>query len=61
MLTTKQAADRLGLKPQSVIAFIKRGKIAGRKVGRDWIISVEEVERYANAPKARGGRPKKER
>lgn len=46
MLTTREAADRLGLKPRSVVQFIRRGLIAAEKRGRDYFISEAEVERY---------------
>lgn len=46
MLTTREAADRLGLKPRSVVQFIKRGLIAAEKRGRDYLIEEAEVERY---------------
>ena len=46
MLTTAEAADRLGVKPRSVVQFIKRGLIAATKHGRDYAIDEAEIERY---------------
>lgn len=60
MLTTKEAAARLGLEPIAVRKAITRGKMAAVKHGRDWLITPEEVERYKAAPKNKGGRPRKE-
>ena len=47
MLTTRDAADRLGIKPRSVIKAIERGLIKAEKRGRDYWIENEEIERYA--------------
>ncbi len=47
MLTTREAADRLGIKPRSVAKAIKRGLIEAEKRGRDYWIEDEEIERYA--------------
>ncbi len=60
MLTTKEAAERLGCAVITVHKAIKRGQMAAVKHGRDWFISAEEVERYKAAPKNKGGRPRKE-
>lgn len=46
-LTTAQAADRLGLKPRSVVQLIRRGLLAATKHGRDYAIDEAEVTRYA--------------
>lgn len=47
MLSTKQAAARLGITVPAVVYLIRRNLIAAEKVGRDWIIAESEVERYA--------------
>lgn len=47
MLTTAQAADRLGINPRSVVQLIKRGLLAATKHGRDYAIDEAEIERYA--------------
>lgn len=46
MLTTHEAADRLGIKPRSVVQLIRRGLIQAEKRGRDYFISTAEVESY---------------
>jgi excisionase family DNA binding protein len=45
-LTTKDAADRLGIKPRSVVALIRRGLLAATRHGRDYAIDEAEVARY---------------
>lgn len=47
MPITADAAERLGIKPRSVVQLIKRGVLAAEKRGRDYWIEDAEVERYA--------------
>lgn len=58
MLTTHEAADRLGLTARSVARLIKRGVIAAQKRGRDYLIDEVEVARYERERKP-VGRPYK--
>jgi excisionase family DNA binding protein len=58
MLTTREAADRLGIKPRSVVALIKRSLLTATKHGRDYSIAIEEVDRYKQERKPQH-RPKK--
>lgn len=46
MLTTNQVADRLGIKPRSVVQLIQRKLLKAEKLGRDWLIEDAEAERY---------------
>jgi excisionase family DNA binding protein len=45
-LTTKDAADRLGIKPRSVVQLIRRGLLPAVKFGRDYGLLPADVERY---------------
>ena len=45
MLTTKQAAKRLGITVRRVQALIETGKLDAEKPGRDWMITQESVDR----------------
>jgi hypothetical protein len=56
LLTTAQAADILGLSVQRIKQLCTEGRM-GRKVGRDWVISVEDLERNRERPGP--GRPRK--
>lgn len=56
--TTHEAADRLGLTARSVARLVKRGRIVATKRGRDYLIDLSEVDRYA-AERREPGRPKK--
>lgn len=60
MLTTKEAADRLGIKPRSVAALIQRHLLAAtwNSYARRFEIDPTEVERYQRE-KRPAHRPKK--
>ncbi len=60
MLTTKEAAQRLGLKTTSAVRqFILAGRLQAEKRGRDWWIEENEIERFEKEPR-KVGKPKKE-
>jgi excisionase family DNA binding protein len=45
-MTLPEAAKVLNLAPSTLRHQIKNGKLAARKVSRDWYLTTEEVERY---------------
>jgi excisionase family DNA binding protein len=45
-MTLLEAAALLGVTAANLRAAIKRGSLAARKLGRDWIVDPAEVERY---------------
>jgi len=45
MLSIKDVADALNINPMTVFRYIQKGRIKAVKVGRDWRISAEELER----------------
>jgi excisionase family DNA binding protein len=51
-LTTKEAAERLGIKRMTVIHNIRRGAIKATRFGPSYVIDPAEVERYAAERKA---------
>lgn len=61
MLTTREAADRLGIKPRSVAALIQRGLLAAtwNAYARRFEIEPTEVERYERERRL-AHRPRKE-
>lgn len=60
MLTTNQAAERLGFTShRPVVALIRRGVLHAVKLGRDWLIEEAEVERY-RVERRPAHRPKKD-
>jgi len=46
VLTLTEAAGLLGLSPITLRIQIRNGKLKARKLGRDWIVSRAEVDRY---------------
>ena len=55
LLTTQQASKILGVNPSRVRQFILEGRLPAIKIGRDWIISRDDLAKVANR---RIGRPK---
>jgi excisionase family DNA binding protein len=45
-MTLKEAAALLGTSPDNLRSAIRRGSLTAIKLGRDWIVLPEEVERY---------------
>jgi excisionase family DNA binding protein len=45
-MTLKEAAQRLGLTPDTLRQQIAAGKLRARKVGRDWTVTAQAVEKY---------------
>lgn len=56
LITTAEAADRLGLTIRAVQKMIEAGRLTARKVGRDYLIDPDALE---NIPKQAPGRPPK--
>lgn len=46
MLTTNQAAAALDIRPATLRKQIRAGRIKAVKMGRDWFIEPEELDRY---------------
>lgn len=55
-LTTKQAAERLGVNQSRVRQLILAGHLRARKVGRDWMIDERSL---AKIDDRKVGRPRK--
>lgn len=56
-LTTKQAADRLGVTPGRIRQLVLDGRLPAQKLGRDLFIRPEDLDRLE---RRRPGRPRKE-
>ncbi|HEY3867271.1 MAG TPA: citrate/2-methylcitrate synthase [Actinocrinis sp.] len=61
-LSTRQVADLLGVKPETVYAYVSRGLLHSRREPRDrgsWFDSheVEDLARHSRQAAANGGRP----
>lgn len=53
-LSTREAADLLGVDVSQVARLVKSGRIHGVKIGRDWTISRESVEEYYKTKSPKG-------
>ncbi len=60
VLSLVDAGERLGVSAHTLRRSVLRGTLHGVKVGKTWLVTVEEVERYARENKGKPGRkPKK--
>jgi len=57
-LTTKEAAEKLGITPRRVLALIEVGKLPASKFGRDYMIKEADLKLVEDR---KVGRPKKEK
>ncbi len=57
MLTTSEAAAKLGVSTRRVIALIESGDLVAERFGKQWMVDERSVERRATQPTLRG-RPK---
>ncbi len=55
LYTTKEAAEYLGLAPDSVGVYIRKGTLTATKYGRDWFIFHGELVRYQQEYRGRLG------
>jgi excisionase family DNA binding protein len=56
MLTTTQAAERLGISRVRVAAMIRTKRLKAQKIGRDWVIDEKDL---AAVKDRKPGRPSK--
>lgn len=45
-ITTDDAAEKLQYTPQHVRRLVREGKLEGEKVGRDWLVTRDSIERH---------------
>ncbi len=55
VLTLKEAAELIGLSPQTLYLQVRRGKLAATKKGREFLVFKSEAERYARETKGKSG------
>lgn len=60
-LTTKEAAQYLGVTPARVRQFISEGRLKSKKQGRDHLIAEEDIKQFSDLPRERTGRPTKKK
>ncbi|MDL1895574.1 helix-turn-helix domain-containing protein [Anaerolineae bacterium CFX7] len=55
-ITTREAADLLGIRIESVIRLVKDGRLKGEQIGKSWMVFKPSIEIYYRT-KARSGHP----
>ena len=55
-VTTKQAAELLGIRPDSVQHLLTNKRLKGFQVGREWLVFKPSIEDYYRS-KAASGKP----
>lgn len=58
LITLREAGRRLGVKPDTLLKAIHRGRMTGHKYGRDWLVEESEVRYYELVSLGRVGWPK---
>lgn len=59
-MTLNEAAEFLGVAPATLRHQIKNKRLEAIKLGRDWMVSDEEIRRYAATSRGRPGRRSRE-
>jgi excisionase family DNA binding protein len=59
VLTLTEAAEHLGISPETLRHQIKNGRLKAEKLGSFWVVAEDELERYRSASRGRPGRPRK--
>jgi excisionase family DNA binding protein len=49
-LNTHQAGEILGVTAQRVLALIQSGRLPAKKIGRDWLISRSDLDKFEKHP-----------
>lgn len=55
LLTTQQAADKLGISQPRIYQLISEGRLPAQKIGRDYVINEADLKLVEDRPKV--GRP----
>lgn len=60
LLTLAQAAAQLGLAASTLRVQVNKGKLKAELIGKTYVVTPAEVERYRRDHQGQIGRPKKE-
>lgn len=60
-ITTSEAAEIIGCVDSRVRQLLRKAVLAGRRMGRDWMVDKASAERYAAAERKPGPKPKAEK
>lgn len=53
-ISVKDAAQRLGVDPSRIRQMLRAGDLAGRQIGREWLVAAEDVARLESQRRPRG-------
>ena len=53
-ITTPQAAERAGLSTNYIATLMRRGKIEGFQLGRDWFVYTDSLEQFLQTSRKPG-------
>ncbi len=56
-VTTKQAAEILGVDRTQAARLVKAGKLKGVKLGHDWLVSRDSISKYQQTKSPKGRPP----
>ena len=59
MLTLTEAADRLGLAASTLRHQVQAGRLRARLIGKTYVVTEREVERYRRERLGKPGRPRR--
>lgn len=59
LLIVEEASEYSGYSDRHLRLLLETGKILGKKVGRDWVTTKEEIDKYLATNPKRGRKPKK--
>lgn len=54
IFTSAEAAEVLGIDPSMVCKYCRDGRLDGEKIGRDWIIKKDALNKFAREPREPG-------
>ncbi|GEM_PF-5883573 len=60
VLTLREAEERIGVSHVTLQKQAQKGALRAVLVGMQWLVTVEEIDRYAREHKGKPGRPRKQ-
>jgi len=61
LLPLREAAQRIGVSRNTLQKQARKGVLRAMFIGNQWLVTVEEIDRYARVHKGKRGRPRKQR
>ncbi len=55
VLTLQQASERIGVSHETLQKQVKRGVLRAELLGRQWVVTANELQRYAREHKGKPG------